>query len=99
MFDGEKKRSAKPGPIKRNKEYKQVSGTVLISCYIASAAIIVIAVSEAVKCYNVSDTKTGIFYVILAVLGTAFSVFITVMNSRNKRIIEQNKKLRSKKTK
>lgn len=96
MFEGEKKRPAKPGPLQRNTEIKQVSGTVLISCYVASAAIIVIAVSEAVKGFNSADTKTGAFYLALAVLGLLFSGFITIMNNRNKKLLNQQKNLKAK---
>ncbi len=91
MFEEKKKKAAKPGPLERNKEYKQVSSTVLFSCYIASAAILVIAVSEAIKSFGASDTRTGAFYIALAVLGAAFSVFITLMNNRNKKLIAQGK--------
>jgi len=91
MFDSEKKRPAKPGPLKRGGTYKQISGSVLISCYVASAAIVVIAVSEAVRCFGSGSTNEGTFYVILAVLGVLFSIFITVMNSRNKKLIKQGK--------
>ena len=91
MFEREKKRPAKPGPLKRGGTYKQISGNVLISCYVASAAIVVIAVSEAVRCFGSGSTSEGTFYVILAVLGVLFSVFITVMNSRNKKHIKQGK--------
>ena len=96
MFEGEKKRPAKPNALQRNKQIKQVSGTVLMSCYVASAAIIVIAVSEAVKAFNSADTKTGAFYVALAVLGLLFSGFITIMNNRNKKLLNQQKSIKAK---
>ena len=96
MFEGDKKRPAKPGPLKRNTQIKLISGNILISCYVASAAIIVIAVSEAVKAFNTADSKTGTFYVALAVLGLLFSVFITVMNNRNKRLLAQQKSIKAK---
>ena len=94
MFEGNKKRPAKPGPLKRNAQIKLVSGNILISCYVASAAIIVITVSEAVKAFNTADSKTGTFYVVLAVLGLLFSGFITVMNNRNKKILNQQKNIK-----
>ena len=96
MFEGEKKRPAKPSPLQRNKQIKQVSGTVLMSCYVASAAIIVIAVSEALKAFNSADIKTGAFYVALAVLGLLFSGFITIMNNRNKKLLNQQKSIKAK---
>ncbi len=96
MFEGEKKRPAKPGPLQRNKQIKQVSGTVLTSCYIASAAIVVIAVSEATKSFGANDAKTGVFYIALAVLGLLFSGFITIMNNRNKKLLNQLKSIKSK---
>jgi len=99
MFDGEKKSKAKPGPLKRNREYKEVSATVLASCYVASAAIVIIAVSEAVKSFGAADTKNGTFYVVLAVLGVLFSVFIAVLNARNKRLIAEHKNNKIKKIK
>ena len=91
MFDREKKSPSKPGPLKRGGTYKQISGNVLISCYVASAAIAVIAVSEALKCFGADSKGEGYFYVILAVLGVLFSVFITLMNNRNKKLIKQGK--------
>ena len=91
MFDREKKSPSKPGPLKRGGTYKQVSGNVIISCYAASAVIVVIAVSEAIKSFGAGSTSEGTFYVILAVLGVLFSVFITLMNNRNKKFIKQGK--------
>ena len=96
MFEGDKKRPAKPGPLKRNTQIKLVSSNILISCYVASAAIVVIAVSEAVKAFNSANTKTGAFYVALGVLGLLFSVFITVMNNRNKKLLAQQKTIKAK---
>ncbi len=93
MFEENKKRPAKPGPLKRSGTYKQVSGSVIGSCYVASAAIVVIAVSEAVKCFNSENTTGGAFYVALAMLGVLFSVFIVLVNSRNKkRLAQKNNK-------
>jgi len=97
MFDGENKRPAKPGPLKRSGTYKQVSANVIFSCYIVSAAIAVIAVSEAAKSFGSSDTTGGVFYVALAVLGLAFSVFITVVNNRNKKRLSQQQRNNKKK--
>ena len=97
MFEGDKKRTAKPAPLKKNQKPKMISDTVLVSCYVASLAIAVIAVTEALKCFGGTDTKTGAFYVILAVLGVLFSVFITVMNNRNKKLLAQNKPAKIKK--
>ena len=91
MFDKENKRPAKPGPLKRGGTYKEISGTVLISCYVASAAIAVIAGNEAFRSFGSGSAGNGTFYVILAVLGVLFSVFITVMNNRNKKMLRQGK--------
>lgn len=99
MFEEKKKRPEKPGPLERNKEYKQVSGTVLVSCYIASVAIVAIAVSEAIKSYGASDTTTGVFYIALAALGVVFSAFITIMNNRNKKLIAKGKTQKTKRLK
>jgi|GEM_PF-1314700 len=91
MFDKENKRPVKPGPLKRAGTYKEISSTVLVSCYVASAAIAVIAGNEAFKSFGSDNTGSGSFYVILAVLGLLFSVFITVMNNRNKKLLRQGK--------
>lgn len=93
MFEEKKKRPAKPGPLKRSGTYKEVSGSVIGSCYVASALIAVIAVSEAVKSFASANTTGVAFYIALAVLGVLFSVFITAMNQRNKkRLGQQNRK-------
>lgn len=91
MFDKENKAPAKPGPLKRGGTYKQVSGSVLMSCYLASAVIVAISASEAIRCFGAESKSEGIFYVVLAVLGVLFSVFITLMNRRNKKLISQGK--------
>ncbi|MFB0921018.1 MAG: hypothetical protein QMB62_09065 [Oscillospiraceae bacterium] len=96
MFEGDKKRPAKPGPLQRNKQVKLVSGNILVSCYVASAAIVVIAVSEALKSFGSADTRSGVFYVALGVLGLLFSLFITVMNNRNKKLLAQQKNIKAK---
>jgi hypothetical protein len=85
MFEENKKRTKKQGPLKRSGTYKEVSGSVIGSCYVASAVIAIIAVSEAVKSFSSANTSSGAFYVALAVLGVLFSVFITVVNRRNKK--------------
>ena len=89
MFEGDKKRPTGKGPLKRSGTYKEVSGSVIGSCYVASALIAVIAVSEAVKSFNSANTTSGAFYVALAFLGVLFSVFITVVNKRNKKRLGQ----------
>lgn len=91
MFEERKKQKAKPGPLDRNRDYRQVSGAVLASCYVASAAIAAISVSEAVKCFDAGKTGNGTFYIILAAVGVLFSVFITVLNRRNRKLIAQGK--------
>lgn len=102
MFEENKqtaKSSKKPAPLKRNREYRQVSSTVVVSCYVASAAIVFIAVSEALKAFGANDARMGGFYTVLAVLGALFSVFITIMNNRNKKLLERNKNQKGKKIK
>ena len=91
MFDREKKRPQKPGPLKRSGTYRQISRNVLISCYVASAAIAVIAVSEAQRHFAASNTGEGAFYIALAALGVLFSVFITLANKRSKKRMMQGK--------
>ena len=91
MFDSEKRPAAKAALQKpKKKEYRQISAGALSSCYVASAAIAVIAGREAVLRFG-SDPVGGTFYIILAVLGVLFSVFITVTNNRNKKYIRQGK--------
>lgn len=91
MFDSEKRPAAKSALQKsQKKEYRQISAGALSSCYVASAAIAVIAGREAALCFG-RDPVGGTFYIILAVLGVLFSVFITVTNNRNKKHIQQGK--------
>ena len=69
-----------------------VSDTVVFSCYIASVAILVIAIIEAVKRFQLGDLWGGIIYVALAIAGVLFSVFITLWNRRNKKLLKEKKK-------
>lgn len=92
MFDNDRKRKSKTVPPRRKRSVRQVSGSVLFSCYIASAAIFIIAVSEAVRCFGEDKSGSGKLYIILAVLGLLFSVFITIMNNRNKKLLAQKDK-------
>lgn len=69
-----------------------VSDTVVFSCYIASAAILVIAVIEAIKQFQQSNIWGGIIYIVLAIAGVLFSVFITRWNRRNKQLLREKKK-------
>lgn len=90
MFDSDRKpksRSAKP---KTGKPVRHVSGSVVFSCYVASTAIIAISVGEAIRRFGADERGRGIFYIVLAVLGLFFSVFITVMNNRNKKLLQRN---------
>jgi len=90
MFDSDRKPKsgdAKPGT---GKPVRHVSASVVFSCYIASAAIIAISAGEAIKSFGADETGRGKFYILLAVLGLFFSVFITVMNNRNKKLLEEN---------
>lgn len=69
-----------------------VSDTVVFSCYIASAVILVIAIIEAVKRFQLGNLLGGIIYVALAIAGVLFSVFITLWNRRNKKLLKEKKK-------
>lgn len=69
-----------------------VSDTVVFSCYLASAAILVIAILEAVKQFQQGSILGGIVYIILAIAGVFFSVFITLWNRRNKKLLKETKK-------
>ena len=69
-----------------------VSDTVVFSCYLASAAILVIAVNEAVKQFQQASVWGGVVYIILAIAGVLFSVFITLWNRRNKKLLKEQKK-------
>lgn len=96
MFDSERKPAARRTlQSPKKKEYKQISAGALTSCYVASAAIAVIAGREGILRYG-SDPVSGVFYIILAVLGILFSVFITVENNRNKKYIQQGKNYKEK---
>ena len=69
-----------------------VSDTVVFSCYIASAVILVIAIIEAVKRFQLGNLWGGMIYVALAIAGVLFSVFITLWNRRNKKLLKEKKK-------
>ena len=69
-----------------------VSDTVVFSCYIASLAILVIAVIEAVKRFQLGNFWGGIVYIALAIAGILFSVFISLWNKRNKKLLKEKKK-------
>lgn len=67
---------------------KKGDGTIskmqLISCYIASALIVVLCIVEAGKPETIA-AENQVMYYALAVLGVAFSVFITIRNSNAKK--------------
>ena len=65
-----------------------VSETVVFSCYLASTAILVIAIIEAVKQFQQASIWGGIVYIVLAIAGVLFSVFITLWNRRNKKLLK-----------
>ena len=69
-----------------------VSDTVVFSCYIASLAILVIAVIEAYKQFQVDNLWGGIVYIALAIAGILFSIFITRWNRRNKKLLKEKRK-------
>lgn len=71
---------------------RTVSDTVVLSCYIASLVILVVAVIEAYKQFQLGNLWVGIMYIALAIAGVLFSVFITLWNRRNKKLLKQKKK-------
>lgn len=73
--------------VEREKNRKgngTISRAQLISCYAASALIVVLCVAEAMK-PETAVNENPILYYLLAILGAAFSVFITVRNKSAKK--------------
>lgn len=66
-----------------------ISKTQLLSCYAASALIVVLCIVEALKPETQTSGDPAMYY-LLAVLGVAFSVIITVRD-RNARKSDQPK--------
>jgi len=69
-----------------------VSDTVVFSSYLASAAILVIAIIEAENQFQQGSVWGGLVYIILAIVGVLFSVFITLWNQHNKKLQKEQKK-------
>jgi hypothetical protein len=85
------KRSAVTQKPKELPPVQTVSDLVLGSCYIASLAIAILASLEAFKQFQQDKVWGGVVYVYLAVAGVFFSVFITLWNRRNKKLLRDNK--------
>lgn len=79
---------------KGSNEVRTVSDPVVFSCYIASAVILVLAIIEAVKEFQQGKIWGGVIYILLAIAGVLFSVFITIWNKRNKKLLREGKKSR-----
>ncbi len=79
-------------PQKYPPRIQAVSDTVVFSCYLASVVILVIAIIEADKQFQLSNFWGGILYIVLAIAGVLFSVFITLWNRRNKQLLREQKK-------
>ena len=47
---------------------------------------------EAVKQFQQASVWGGVIYIILAIAGVLFSVFITLWNRRNKKLLKEQKK-------
>ncbi len=77
---------------KGSNEVRTVSDPVVFSCYIASAVILVLAIIEAVKEFQQGKIWGGVIYILLAIAGVLFSVFITIWNKRNKKLLREGKK-------
>lgn len=72
-------------------EIKTVSSSIVYSCYLASTAIVVLSGFEVYKQFKLGNPWGGLFYVVLAVAGVLFSVFITKWNQRNKKLLAEKK--------
>lgn len=82
---------AKKRPIENPHKKKNdgtISGGRLLSCYVASALIVLLCVMEALKPETQEAGDVGL-YVLLAVLGVLFSVFITIRSRKNQREKEE----------
>ncbi len=79
-------------PQKDPPRIQTVSDPVVFSCYLASLVILVIAIIEALKQFQLSNFWGGILYIVLAIAGISFSVFITLWNRRNKQLLKEQKK-------
>ena len=68
----------------KNKKTGSISKVQLYSCYAASALIAVLCLVEALKPETQTSGNPATYYM-LAVLGIAFSVFITIRNNAAKK--------------
>ena len=76
---------------KKRKGNRTISDVQLVSCYIASAVIVVLCIIEAMK----PETVNPPMYYVLAALGVGFSVFITIRNnSAKKKPVPTGKRLK-----
>lgn len=82
--------------IEREKSKKgdgTISKVQLISCYVASALIAVLCIWEALK-PETQASGDSVMYYVLAVLGVAYSIFITVRNSNAKKKAQGGNRLK-----
>lgn len=70
-----------------------VSGTVLVSCYVASALIVLVCVLEALKPETQAAGDVPL-YIGLAVAGVLFSVSITIRNRKAQKEKEKGVRLK-----
>lgn len=70
-----------------------ISRTQLLSCYVASALIAVLCVWEALK-PETQASGDPVMYYVLAVLGVAYSVFITIRNHNAKKKAQGGNRLK-----
>ena len=68
----------------KNKKTGSISKLQLYSCYAASALIVVLCIVEALKPETQTSGNPSTYY-FLAIVGIAFSVFITVRNNAAKK--------------
>jgi predicted membrane chloride channel (bestrophin family) len=68
----------------KNKKVGSISKLQLYSCYAASLLIVVLCIVEALKPETQASGNATTYY-FLAVLGVAFSIYITVRNNAAKK--------------
>lgn len=80
--------SSKGQNVIQREKNKKGNGTItkvqLISCYAVSALIVVLCIIEAMKPETIAQ-ENQVMYYILAVVGVAFSVGITIRNNKAKK--------------
>lgn len=73
---------------------RTLSTAQLVSCYAASALIVVFSLLERNRQLAAGETEDGIFYIVLAVVGVLVSVVITWRHLAAKKKLEESKQKR-----